>query len=165
MRATLISIFLFGLAAPAGAQEAEFQGNFTDWTVHTRGAGDELVCYVLTEPADSAPRNVDHGENFFLIATWRSGAATEQPNFAGGYALREDSPPRARVGSDRFDFFVAGEEAFIHDADEERRLVAAMRKGSLLRLEAVSDRGTATTYEFSLSGVTAALRRAAELCG
>ena len=39
-----------------------------------------------------------------------------------------------------------------------------MRRGATMRIEAVSARGTNTAYTFSLSGVTAALRQAGELC-
>ena len=46
-----------------------------------------------------------------------------------------------------------------------RKGVRAMRRGSDMRVEATSNRGTATAYTFSLLGVTAALEQVDDLCG
>lgn len=146
------------------AQEPVFQGAHQDWRVMTRGEGAERVCYALATPREALPSNVDHGDVFFLVASWASGAAEEQPSFMAGYALRADSPPRARIGSDRYTMFVSEQEGFLEEPRDEDRLVDAMRRGANLRVEAVSARGTATVYEFSLSGVTAALREIGSLC-
>lgn len=156
-----------GLTLPAAAQDSAepvFQGAHGDWRVFTRGEGQARVCYVLSTPSESLPRNVDHGDVFFLVASWANGDAEEQPSFMAGYPLRPESPPLARVGSDRFSMFVSEREGFIEEARDEDRLVDAMRRGSTMRVEAMSERGTATVYEFSLSGITAALRDADQRC-
>ena len=150
------------LSAPALAQTAG--GTYTDWQVFTREAGPDTICYAITPASESAPSNVRHGEVYFLVASWESGAATEQPSLSVGYDLKTDSPPTARVGSTRVDMYASENEGFVESASDERRLVQQMRRGSTLRVDAVSQRGTATSYEFSLSGVTAALRRVRELC-
>lgn len=164
--AALFSVLALACAPSAMAQDAApvFQGAHSDWRVFTRGEGDARVCYALATPREALPRNVDHGDVFFLVASWANGDASEQPSFKAGYALRPDSPPQARVGSDRFAMFVADQEGFIEAPRDEDRLVDAMRRGSSMRIEAMSDRGTATVYEFSLSGITAALRDAAQRC-
>lgn len=158
---------LLGFTASAGAQEPGepvFQGAHNDWRVFTRGEGEAKVCYVLSTPSESLPASVDHGDVFFLVASWANGDAVEQPSFMAGYPLRPESPPAARVGSDRFAMFVSEREGFVEDRGDEDRLVDAMRRGSVMRVDATSARGTATVYEFSLSGVTAALRQADQLC-
>ncbi|MFW5660461.1 MAG: invasion associated locus B family protein [Oceanicaulis sp.] len=155
------------LAAPAAAQsggEPVFQGGHQDWRVFTRGEGDSRVCYATSRPSESLPASVDHGEVYFLVSTWANGAADEQPSFLAGYALRPASPPRVRVGADRFTMFVSEQEGFVEEARDEARLVDAMKRGSSMRVEAMSARGTATAYEFSLSGVTAALQKVEDLC-
>lgn len=154
----------FALSAAGWGQAPAARGSFSDWHVFTVESDRGLVCYALTQPTDSTPTSVDHGEIFFIVSTWASGAAEEQPRFAAGYALRPDSPPTARVGSDRFAMFVTENDGFIEDRADERRLVSAMRRGATMRIEATSQRGTATAYEFSLSGVTAALERVESLC-
>jgi len=165
MKRLAILIALIALTMPTAlAQAPTSRGSFSDWHVFTIESNRGLVCYALSQPIDSAPSSVDHGEIFFIVSSWASGAAEEQPRFAGGYALRPDSPPRVRVGSDRFSMFVADNDGFIEDTDDEAQLVRAMRRGSVMRVEATSQRGTATAYEFSLSGITAALERVDSLC-
>ncbi|MGP1273801.1 MAG: invasion associated locus B family protein, partial [Caulobacterales bacterium] len=154
----------FAASAPALAQAPHFQGQHNDWRVFTRGSGPERICYAISRPVDSRPGDVDHGDVYFFVSTWASGAAREQPSFLAGYELRADNPPRASVGSDRVSMYVDDREGFVEEPREESRLVDAMRRGATMRVEAVSARGTNTAYTFSLSGVTAALRQAGELC-
>jgi len=150
--------------AQDAAGEPVFRGTHNDWRVFTRGEGEARVCYALSRPTESLPRNVDHGEVFFLVSSWASGAASEQPSFLAGYRLRPDSPPRARIGTQTITMFVSEQEGFVETARDEAQLVNAMRRGVTMRLEAASARGTATVYTFSLSGVTAALNQIGELC-
>lgn len=152
------------VAAPALA-EAQKRGEFTDWSVYTRSVSGDTICYALTQPVSKVPGSVDHGDVYFMVANWKSGAAAEQPSLLAGYPLKLASPPEARVGSTRVDMYASENEAFVEAGSEERKLVSAMRRGAVMRVEAVSERGTATAYEFSLKGVTAALRRAKALCG
>lgn len=173
MRTGVIFVALLGLslmASPGVAQaqsgvQPEFQGTHNAWRVFTRGTGVERICYALSSPTESLPASANHGEVFFIVASWANGNANEQPNFLAGYPLRPDSPPEARVGSSRYDMFVSEQEGFLEQAGDETRLVRSMRRGSVMHVEAVSTRGTATAYQFSLSGVTAALRQVGQLCG
>ncbi|GGE47933.1 hypothetical protein GCM10011367_23460 [Marinicauda pacifica] len=166
MRRTALSALFISLLCSAGAaaQEPAFQGEHNDWRVFTRGEGDAQICYATSRPTDSRPGSVDHGDVYFLVSTWASDAAEEQPSFLAGYALQPNTPPLARVGSSSFTMYVSEREGFIEDLRDEQRLVDAMRRGATMRVEAMSARGTATAYEFSLSGVTAALDQVEALC-
>ena len=155
---------LAALPGAATAQEPVFQRSHADWNVFVRGEGEERVCYAVSEPTDKRPANVDHGDIFFLVSTWPEAGADEQPSFAAGYPLQPDEAPRVRVGSWRYDMFVSQTQGFVEDADEESSLVRAMKRGYTMRVEAMSTRGTRTVYEFSLSGVTAALEQVEDLC-
>lgn len=162
---TLAVMMSWFLPSHAMAQEPVYQGTHRDWRVFTRGEGEARMCYALTRPTDERPESADHGDVFFLVTSFASGVAEEQPNFVAGYPLMPDRAPVARVGSNRFEMFVSDQEGFVEDLDDESRLVSAMRRGSTMRIEAMSTRGTATAYTFSLSGVTAALRQVEQLCG
>ncbi|WP_420430105.1 invasion associated locus B family protein [Hyphobacterium sp.] len=161
--ASLVFLAFIGASA-AAAQDARNQGAYGDWVVLTRETGDGRVCFAVSEPQESSPSNVDHGSVFFVVSTWANGAAEEQPRFIAGYPLRPETPPRARIGSSRFQMFAAGQDGFVEDLDDEGNLVREMRRGATMRIEATSQRGTATSYLFSLQGVTAALQRIAALC-
>jgi len=159
-------ILIFGLGAPALAQsEPEFRGEYSDWRVFTRSTDDGLVCYTLSRPRDSTPLAHAHGNVYFLVSSWQSGAVEEQPSLLVGYDLRPNSPPQIRVGSSRFDMFSDGQEAFLDNLRDEPSLIRDMRRGSTMRVTGTTLDGVATAYEFSLSGITAALQRVSSLCG
>lgn len=167
MKSLFTASLAFGLlAAPALAQtDPQFRGEYSDWRVFTRQSDSGLICYALSRPEDIAPRAHEHGNVYFLVASWQSGAVEEQPSLLVGYELRPTSPPEVRVGSSRYDMFTDGQEGFLDDLDDEPGLIRAMRRGSAMRVTATTVDGVATAYEFSLSGVTAALQRVEALCG
>ncbi len=165
MRLFLIVLVLSLLSVAAFANEApKLNSTFKDWSVLTRKIDGDLLCYVRNFAEDKSPQNVNHGDVAFFVGTWKSGAAQEQPSLMTGYTMRSKTPPKAKVGNRTITMFSVGNEAFVESEKDERKLVRAMRKGALLRVEAMSERGTATAYEFSLSGITAALRKANQLC-
>lgn len=165
-----LSVFLISLCSTVGtsqfaqAAEPSLEGKFSDWTAYSRTEGGDKICYVLSSPTSKSPASVRHGDIYVLISSWKSGAATEQPSFLAGYPLRTTSAPVARVGSARFPMYISENEAFIEDNDDERRLIRNMRAGSVMRIQAMSARGTSVSYEFSLKGVTAALKKAKDAC-
>lgn len=154
----------FGTAVHAQTPDAVFHGEERDWRVFSRGDGANRICYAQSTPRQSNPENADHGDVFFLVASWANRDADEQPSFLAGRMLQPDSPPEVRVGSDRYRLFVSEREGFVESAEDESALVADMRRGSTMRVEATQADGTLVAYEFSLAGVTAALRRADQLC-
>lgn len=166
MKTFFATLAVTALLAPGLAQAAEpkLVGTYSDWEVYSKAEGNETICYALAEAKSKAPSNVKHGDIYFMVANWKSGAASEQPSLLTGYSLKVSSPPSARVGSAKYPMYVAQNEGFIMDNSQERKLVKAMRRGSNMRISAVSQRGTATNYEFSLKGVTAALKKAKSVC-
>ena len=147
------------------AAEPKLEGNFTDWAVYSRIEGGDKICYAISQPKSKSPTSVNHGDIYFMVSNWRSGAAKEQPSFLAGYPLKKNRSPEARIGSAKYKMFVSENESFIESNSEERNLISKMRAGSTMQLKAVSARGTNVNYSFSLKGITAALRKAKSACG
>lgn len=143
---------------------AKLEGVFTDWSVYSKKDGKDKICYVLSKAKSKTPKSVNHGDIYFMVANWKSGAAKEQPSFLTGYTIKAEIPPAAIVGGSKVPMFASSNEAFVESAKDEKKLVRNMRKGSMMRVDAVSARGTQTSYEFSLKGVTAALSKAKAAC-
>jgi hypothetical protein len=150
-------------AAPASFAQPKAVGRYKDWRVFTEAVGKDTVCFAAVEASDKAPKNVDHGDVNFYVATWKSGSASNQPSLKVGYQLRADLAPQAIVGRERFPMYVSGPEAFVSD-DKEKSLLAALKKGSELRIEAASVKDARTAYHFSLKGSTEAIDKARSLC-
>lgn len=169
LRACALFSILFAVlavASPAKAQAdaAKEVAVYRDWKVHKRDIGGDVVCYAIVEASDKSPRSADHGNVFFMVATWKSGVAVNQPSLMTGYDLRDAPEPAVRIGSDKWEMYTEANEGFIEKSRDEERLVSAMRRGSDMRISAVSARGTATNYSFSLLGVSAALDRVKKEC-
>jgi hypothetical protein len=122
-----------------------------------------MICFAAVEPLDKAPKDVQHGEVTFYVASWKSGSAANQPSLKVGYTLRTDLAPEAVIGRERFRMYAAGPEAFVPD-NREKALIAALQKGSELRVEAASVKDARTAYHFSLKGSREAIDKARELC-
>lgn len=162
---TFAAVLLTGLATGnVVAQEPRTVATYKDWSVFVRDVDNDKICFAAAEASDKSPKSVNHGDVFFLIATWESGAASEQPSLMTGYSLDQKPEPNIRIGPDKWELYASENEAFIESSDEEQRLLRAMRRGSDMRVSAVSKRGTATSYVVSLRGVTAALDRVKREC-
>jgi hypothetical protein len=61
------------------------------------------------------------------------------------------------IGNKKFSMFTKGRSAWVENAAEEPLLIAAMKGGDDMRVQAQSGRGTKTSYAFSLKGISAAL--------
>lgn len=152
------------LSPAAAAADAQTVGVFKDWTVMVQETGNDRICFAVAEAKDKAPKSVNHGEIFFMVATWKSGVAANQPSFRAGYNLKDAPAPTIRIGAQKWDMYVSENESFIESAAAEQSLVSAMRSGADMRISATSGRGTATNYIFSLNGISAALERAKDAC-
>lgn len=167
MKKTFAVITLAAMALPSivYAAEPKLEGTYTDWAVYSRMEGGDKICYAIAEPQSKSPSSVNHGDIYFMVSNWRSGAAKEQPSFLAGYSLKKNRAPEARVGSAKYKMFVAENESFIESGSDERGLVSKMRAGATMQVKAVSARGTNVNYSFSLKGITAALKKAKSACG
>ncbi|MDO1582249.1 invasion associated locus B family protein [Rhizobium oryzicola] len=141
-------------AFAAAAQPARVK-QFDDWGVYSYGGGAAKRCYVLSVPTSALPESVNHGENYFLVAPEGS---SMMPQAIMGYDLKSDSTIKVEIGGDTFTLVPKDNAAWVRDPSREPALVDAMRGGSEMTLQATSQRGTATTYSYSLKGVTAALK-------
>ena len=148
--------------APGALAEVKAVGRFKDWRVFTEGTGRNLVCFAAVDADDAAPGNIDHGDVYFYVATWKGGDR-DQPSLKVGYQLRTDLSPQAIVGRERFRMFASGSEAFIAD-QKDAAFLAVVKKGADLRIEAASANNARTAYHFSLKGSTEAIGKARTLC-
>ncbi len=143
----------------AFAQSARKMAEHNDWATYSYQAQNGRVCYVLTvpNPKSMQPASVDHGNMFFFVSQRPGQAVSFEPQFIAGYPLREGSKVSVAIGNKTFSMFTKGKSAWVENAAEEPELIAAMKGGSDMKVQAQSGRGTKTSYSFSLKGISAAL--------
>ena len=156
-------------AAPAEGGSENRVAVATDWSVFVE-TDPALECWGVAVPSGS--RNTRDGEAvevrrgdilLFVVHRPTAGVAGEV-SFTGGYPFDEDATVTMQIGTDRFEMFTRGEFAWPVSAEDDARIVAAMKRGRDVVLTGRSARGTQTEDTFSLMGFTAAMEEVENNC-
>ncbi len=135
-----------------------------DWELFTHDGSAGKVCFLLSKPTRLEPSDRDHGDVFFFVSARPSNNVDNEASVLVGYTFMEGSEVIADVDGQKFTMFIDGNGAWVRDAADEDRLVAAMRAGRVLTVTGQSSRGTNVRYTFSLSGVTAGTNQMRQVC-
>lgn len=166
MRATIAAgiVALIISAAPANSQQAKLLETFNAWSAHANTGGGKKVCFVVSQPRESEPKNVKRGPIFFYISMYPSENVPNEVSIKMGYPLRAGVDAEVKIGGTTFSLFTKDEGAFVEKREDENKLVEAMKAGSEMAVQGRSTRGTLTTDKYSLSGITDAIERARKEC-
>lgn len=166
-KALMTCVALTLTAAPVAAQEStNVVSTNTAWSVFEEPQG----CWAVSTAKETVNTRdgrvvaVRRGDILLYVIYNASQNIAGQVAFTGGYPFAEDSKVEVNVDGTKFNLFVQGEWAWASSADEDAKLVAAMKRGSNAVLTARSSRGTQTKDTFSLLGFTAATEEAAKRC-
>src|SRR5262245_42875919 len=164
----LISILAgVALAATGSAAQAQAQAGKSavkvsvhgDWGTYAYSDKNAKVCYVLSQALKDKmePKTLDHGAIYFTVSQKPSKNVQFEPQFITSYDMQENSKPVVTIGDKSFEMFIRGNYAWVANAAEEPIMIAAMKAGHDMKVAAKSKRGNATSYVFSLKGISAAL--------
>ncbi|HHB81574.1 MAG TPA: hypothetical protein ENK83_07525 [Aliiroseovarius sp.] len=164
--------FALALLAPFAAHAQDSTNRVaanTAWSVFVEESPKE--CWVVSAPTETINTKngravaVRRGHILFMVS-WRPEKGVKgEVYFTGGYPFANKSKVRLTIGSDAFDLFTQGEDAWPATKDDDAKIIAAMKRGADAVLVASSARGTRTEDHFSLLGFTAAVEEAAKRCG
>ena len=151
------------VATPALAQEVTLLEKFKDWSAYA-GTGSPKVCFAVSKPTSSTPKNVKRGPIFFYISQWPADKVVNEISVKMGYPFSEGAKATLTIGGAKFDLFTKDEGAFVDKPETEAKIIEAMKTGNSMKIDGKSARGTATTDTYSLNGLSDALDRAAKEC-
>ena len=154
--------------APAQEESANQVATETAWSVFEDS--DPRECWAVSAPTETV--NTRDGRvvevrrgDILLMTFFRPEAGVDgQVTFTGGYPFAEESSVKVQVGDDEFELYTEGEWAWPANPSEDKRIIAAMKRGVDAVLSARSSRGTRTKDTFSLMGYTAAVEEARRRC-
>lgn len=163
------------IASPASWTDARAQQTSTnqvaaetDWSVFEDA--DPKECWAVSSPKETVNTRdgrvvaVQRGE-ILLMTFYRPAAGVNgQVTFTGGYPFASGSTVNLNINNTEFELFTEGDWAWPASAEEDARIIAAMKGGASAVLTARSSRGTQTRDTFSLLGYTAASDEAARRC-
>lgn len=157
-------ILAAGLAGPALGQSAAFKVKHGDWSVYTNNGGAKKVCFAVAQPRSKKPPNVKRDPIYFYVSTWPKDKVTNELSVKMGYPLKPGVDATIKIAGKTFKAFTKGEGAYVEKAAVEKNVVAAMQGGATMVVQGRSTRGTLTTDEYSLTGISKALEAAAAAC-
>ncbi|HEY9021186.1 MAG: hypothetical protein QUV10_02305 [Paracoccaceae bacterium] len=140
----------------------------TDWSVFEDA--DPKECWAVSSPKETVNTRdgrvvaVQRGEILLMTFYRPAAGVTGQVTFTGGYPFASGSTVNLDIGGTQFELFTEGEWAWPASAEDDARIITALKGGSSAILTARSSRGTVTKDTFSLLGYTAATDEAARRC-
>lgn len=146
----------------ASAQQGSPVAQFGEWGVFTANTGRAKVCYAASQPKTRAPTGLQRDPAFFLITSRPADNVRNEVSLMIGFPVRGDAT--LTIGTANFPLFTQDRGAWIKNAPDEARMVAAMRTGTTLTVRSTSARGNVTTDTYSLTGLGQALDRVAQEC-
>ncbi len=167
-RRFLIAALAALLAPCATAFAQQDVGVFKYWTTFTQNDPDGKMCFIASQPQDKKYSQPVTGRDpvFFMVTSIPAKGIRNEVSTIIGYPFAPGSDVTVDVDGKKFKMFTSdtqGDTAWAV-ADQQAALVEAMKAGHEMTVQGQSKRGTVTTDTYSLSGVTAALDKAASEC-
>lgn len=153
--------------APVSAQAAGGTelGTFGDWRAYRAEANGNRICYAVSQPQRRLPEHLNRGPGFLFVSFRPSENVSNEVAAVMGFPTQEGQAARGVVDGTTFAFVTRGENVWVQDPNQENAVVESFVRGRQLELRVTSARGNDTTDVYSLSGFTAAMRRAQQECG
>ena len=156
---------IFIAAAAAAAAQTKLVDTFNDWYFYSHEGSNERVCFAASAPQSSEPAGVSRDPAYFYISAWPKEGVRTELSVKIGYPFREGSEAKVTIGNETFTMFTHEDRAFVNNPIEELKLLEAMKRGSTMVVEGVTEQGTSTRDTFSLLGVTKAVQTLTSQCG
>lgn len=166
-RPSILALGMLFLASAAQAQSSaqpDLLGEFRDWAAFTYNGDNGKVCFAYTQPSQTRPDGVNRDPVHMFVTHRPAQGVRNEINVITGYPYRDGSQASAQVDDATFSLFTREDGAWVQNASDEGRLIAAMRAGRNMEVSGTSQRGTETRDTYSLLGVSAALDRIDEEC-
>ena len=162
---SLVGFILIFSNITQAAEKRDLIGSFRDWDAFmiTKDSV-EKVCYMVSVPKDTTPKNVRRGEIYITITHRPNVRVFNEINIVAGYPFKEGSEATATIGGKKYTMFTEGDGARRRTPREDTEMVEAMRVGNDLQMRGISGRGTNTSDRYSLLGFTAAHNAITEAC-
>ncbi|WP_113911928.1 invasion associated locus B family protein [Roseovarius dicentrarchi] len=160
----------FGAGSPvlAQAESTNQVAAKTAWSVFTEASPRE--CWTVSAPTETVNTRggkvvaVRRGEILFMTFFRPDAGVRGQVAFTGGYPFADGSTVDVNISGEKFQLYTEKEWAWPASADDDAKIIAAMKRGADAVLTAQSGRGTQTKDTFSLIGYTAAMEEAQKRC-
>lgn len=161
---TIVGVSALMMAAASALAETKLVDSFNDWHFYSHNSSSEHVCFVASTPKSTEPATANQQPTYFYISAWPKDGVRTELSLKFGFPLRKGSQATVTIGNDTFKLFTNEDRGFVNNPIEELKLLEAMKGGSTMVVESVSEQGTVTKHTFSLMGVTKAVQTLTSEC-
>jgi len=152
-------------AVPATAEPATLLGVFQNWSAYSSGQGNDLTCYVLSQPRATQPKGAKRAPIYLMISDWPGRKTKAEPQIVLGYPVKENAPAALAIGAAKFNFFARGTgSAWLQMLADNGRLIDTLKVGVSAVASGVSARGIKTSDTYALAGFPNALAKIHDVC-
>ncbi|MGB3718069.1 MAG: hypothetical protein DIU63_04565 [Proteobacteria bacterium] len=160
---TIVGASALTVAAAPALAETKLVDTFNDWHFYSHNSASEQVCFAASTPKSTEPATAGQQPTYFYISAWPKDGVRTELSLKFGFPLKKGAEATVTVGNDTFKLFTNEDRGFINNPIEELKLLEAMKGGSTMVVEAVSEQGT-VKHTFSLMGVTKAVQNLTSEC-
>jgi invasion protein IalB len=149
-----------------GGVKPTLLGQYGDWGAYAASPSGKKVCFAIAKPASSEtnPPNRPRNPVFMFISTRPADKVVNEVSIIIGYPFKPGTEASVDVGSTDYALYTQQDGAWIKNATEEAQMVDALRGGQSAVVKGASAKGTQSTDNFSLRGLSQALDRVAQDC-
>ncbi len=153
------------VAAPA-APKARLLEKLGDWSVFIYEDAAGRVCFAASAPTDMQPKTATAKRTpvVFYVTAWQKDGVRNEVSVKLGYLVKPKSAAAITAGGQNFSLPGDEDKAYTKDTADEQKLLTAMAGGGAMVVKATSAKGTATTDQYSLEGLSAALQKVQQAC-
>lgn len=151
-------------ATATATEKARLLQKIKDWNVFVHDGADGRVCFAASAPTDMQPKAAKRTPVIFYVTTWQKDGVHNEVSVKQGYPVKPNSAATVTISGQNFALTAEDEKVFAKEAATERKLIAAMSRGGPMIVKATSAKGTVTTDQYSLDGVTEAMQKLQETC-
>lgn len=151
-----IALALLVIAAPVAARDG--LGVFGSWGAFRDAQ--PARCFAIARPIEARRR----GGGFVSVATWPGRGLPASVSLRFSRPRDPALPVTLTIGERRFALIGSATDAWATDAASDRAIVAAMRGGRSMSVEAVAPRGHPFADVYALAGAATAIDAAALGC-
>lgn len=154
------------IASADPATSATVLNTYNGWTLYSE-ASTQKICFLAGSPTATVPTDIQREAALMYVSAWPKDGVKAEVSIKLGFPAKKSSETVISIKGQTaatFKLFVKDDRAFVQDTTQELKLLDAMKKGSTLTVQAISDRGITVTDTYSLQGLTSALQALGSGC-
>ncbi len=141
-------------------------GDYGDWSAYAYRENGKNICFMASTPKRDEGKYSKRGDISVTVTHRPGDKSFDVVNFVAGYTFKKDSKVVVKIGNRTFDnLFTDEDKAWALNEQDDKALVAAMKRGERMIVDGVSARGTKTKDTYSLKGFMRAYKAISAKCG